>query len=146
LPIDDAARKGLMKALQKAVKEGGIDSAYKLLQEQFGNKADDIIRQVANATGSKIEIHHIISDKAIESGFTDAYKKIFDRAGMSLNDPLNKMILPGHSGGHTKEYKQFVLRYITDATNGLSGEKAKAALTKALKDLREMLNMNQKMP
>lgn len=65
---------------------------------------------------------------------------------MSLQDPLNKMALPNHSGGHTIKYKQYVLQYITDATDGLTGEKAKQALTNALTELRSALTKNPNMP
>lgn len=42
---------------------------------------------------------------------------------MSLQDPLNKMALSDHSGGYTIKYKQYVLDYLSDATDGLTGEK-----------------------
>ncbi|MGE5661901.1 MAG: RHS repeat-associated core domain-containing protein, partial [Ignavibacteriales bacterium] len=92
------------------------------------------------------EIHHIASDKSIKSGFTEAYKKIFDKAGMSLQDDANKIFLEGHSGAHTKAYKQYVLDYITQATEGLSGQTAKDALIRALKDLMGQMIKNPQMP
>jgi hypothetical protein len=92
------------------------------------------------------EIHHIASNKAIKSGFTDAFKKIFDKAGMKLSDAANKVFLEGHKGGHTKKYKEFVLNYLEKATKGLEGTKAKEALTNALGELKEILKSNPKLP
>ncbi|HBR33952.1 MAG TPA: hypothetical protein DD734_04905 [Firmicutes bacterium] len=91
-------------------------------------------------------MHHIASRESIKSGFTAAYQKIFDKAGMSLDDEANKVFLKGHKGAHTKVYKQYVLRYITEATQDLSGPEAKIALIKALNNLKEQLIKNPKMP
>jgi hypothetical protein len=74
------------------------------------------------------------------------YKEIFYKAGMSLQDPLNKMVLPGHSGRHTNDYKQYVLDYLKSATNGLTGQEAKQALTNALTEIRNVLTKNPNMP
>lgn len=65
---------------------------------------------------------------------------------MSLHDDANKIFLEGHGGAHTKAYKQYVLDYITQATEGLSGQTAKDALTRALNDLKDQLIKNPKMP
>lgn len=91
-------------------------------------------------------MHHIASDKSIKSGFTSRYEKIFDNAGMTLQDGANKVFLKGHSGAHTAIYKQYVLRYITEATEGLTGPAAKEALTNALNNIKQQLLDNPKMP
>lgn len=100
----------------------------------------------ANQPPVKAEWHHIASVESKKSGFTKAYKGIFDNAGMSMEDAANKVFLKGHSGAHTKIYKQYVLDYITDATQGLAGPTAKAALNKALSDLKQQLLDNPRMP
>ena len=94
----------------------------------------------------KGENHHIASDKSIKSGFTKAYEAIFKKAGMSLQDEANIIFLDGHSGAHTKSYKQYVLEYLTAATEGLTGKEYKEALVKALDDLKAQLKENPKMP
>ena len=48
-------------------------------------------------------VHHIATDKwndATHSGgpWTPKFQRIFDRAGMSLNDPANKVNIKGHQG------------------------------------------------
>jgi hypothetical protein len=65
---------------------------------------------------------------------------------MSLDDEANKVFLKGHKGAHTKVYKQYVLDYITNATEDLSGSAARTALIKALNDLKEQLKINPRMP
>jgi len=93
------------------------------------------------------ELHHIASDKAIKSGFTEAYEAIFKEAGMTLKDPTNIVDLVGHSGGHTVAYKQYVLDYLKRATSGLTSMESKnAALKSALNELKEQLLKNPRMP
>lgn len=95
---------------------------------------------------NKCENHHIASDKSIKSGYTEEYEKVFEQAGMKLNDPANIIPLEGHSGAHTNKYKQYVLDYIKDAVGDLGGEEATKALKDALGDLAQQLIENPRMP
>ncbi|HEX8698494.1 MAG TPA: AHH domain-containing protein, partial [Myxococcaceae bacterium] len=66
-------------------------------------------------------VHHIATDKwteATHSGgpWTPKFQDIFDRAGMSLNDPANLVRVRGHQGPHPEEYHREVLRRLNDAT------------------------------
>ncbi|MDY7232538.1 AHH domain-containing protein [Hyalangium rubrum] len=65
--------------------------------------------------------HHIATDKwteATHSGgpWTPKFQKIFDRAGMSLNDPANIVRIRGHKGPHPQEYHEEIYRRLDDAT------------------------------
>src|SRR5262245_29431249 len=62
------------------------------------------------------QIHHIATDKAIKSGFTEKFQQIFKRAGKSLQDPANRMLLEGHAGWHPAAYHQYVLDRLDGAT------------------------------
>jgi hypothetical protein len=67
--------------------------------------------------------HHIATDKwteATHSGgpWTPRFQEIFDRAGMSLNDPANKVRVRGHIGPHPQEYHEEVYRRLDEATTG----------------------------
>lgn len=106
--------------------------------------ADDVVVDAGKKV--KGEWHHIASDKSIKSGFTEAYKKIFDKAGMTLDDEANIVFLEGHSGAHTNAYKQYVLDTLLAATEGLSGSAYKEALLYALEDLRQQLLENPRLP
>ena len=65
--------------------------------------------------------HHIATDKwteATHSGgpWTPRFQKIFDRAGMSLNDPANIVRIRGHKGPHPQEYHEEIYRRLDVAT------------------------------
>jgi hypothetical protein len=66
--------------------------------------------------------HHIATDKWIDathSGgpWTPKFQEIFDRAGMSLNDPANKVRIRGHRGPHPQEYHEEVYERLDRATS-----------------------------
>jgi hypothetical protein len=65
--------------------------------------------------------HHIATDKWIEANYsggpwTPKFQKIFDRAGMSLNDPANIVRIRGHKGPHPREYHEEVYDRLRAAT------------------------------
>ena len=67
--------------------------------------------------------HHIATDKwtdATHSGgpWTPKFKQLFDQAGMSLDDPANKVRVRGHVGPHPREYHEEVLDRLRDALKG----------------------------
>jgi hypothetical protein len=85
--------------------------------------------------------HHIATDKwteATHSGgpWTPKFQKIFDRAGMSLNDPANIVRIQGHKGPHPEEYHREVFMRLNEAVEDCSGIKqCRESLTKALRGL-----------
>ncbi|HEX8699338.1 MAG TPA: AHH domain-containing protein, partial [Myxococcaceae bacterium] len=56
--------------------------------------------------------------EATHSGgpWTPRFQEIFDKAGMSLNDPANKVRVKGHIGPHPQEYHEEVYRRLNSAT------------------------------
>ncbi|HZI10660.1 MAG TPA: AHH domain-containing protein, partial [Myxococcus sp.] len=85
--------------------------------------------------------HHIATNKNSDSDvrggpWTPRFQEIFDRAGMSLEDPANKVRVPGHKGPHPREYHEQVHRRLNDATKDASTmEECRQALTRALQKL-----------
>jgi hypothetical protein len=85
--------------------------------------------------------HHIATDKwpdATHSGgpWTPKFQELFDRAGMSLNDPANKVRIRGHKGPHPQEYHEEVYRRLREAQQGCRNiNQCKELLKAALKDL-----------
>nr|WP_253894920.1 AHH domain-containing protein [Corallococcus exercitus] len=80
----------------------------------------------AVATGGPVEVkgpkHHIASDKFSTSTanggpWTPRYQKIFDKAGMSLDDPANQVDVPGHRGPHPRAYHERVFSVLNQATS-----------------------------
>lgn len=101
----------------------------------------------ALSTGSGVangpaQIHHIATNKGIQSGYTEKFEKIFSKAGMSLEDPLNKMTLPGHLGRHSERYHRYVLERLTKAVSGHSGDAYRQALVKELGELHKAIQSN----
>ncbi|MBN1205881.1 MAG: AHH domain-containing protein [Myxococcaceae bacterium] len=78
----------------------------------------------ASGRGNKapcIETHHIATicnDTSTARGgpWTPRFRRIFAKAGMSMDDPANKMPLPGHYGPHPERYHQIVFEELDTAT------------------------------
>jgi hypothetical protein len=75
----------------------------------------------SGGTGPCIQKHHIATicnDKDTRRGgpWTPRFREIFAKAGMSMEDPANKMPLPGHYGPHPEQYHRIVLDTLNDAT------------------------------
>jgi hypothetical protein len=89
----------------------------------------------------KPHVHHIATvenSKSTARGgpWTKRFKDLFDKAGMSMEDPANKVKLPGHYGPHPQEYHQAVFddldRAVRKCVTRLECERA---LRDALKEL-----------
>ncbi|HVG63763.1 MAG TPA: AHH domain-containing protein [Hyalangium sp.] len=98
----------------------------------------------ARGSGGKgpcVETHHIATicnDKDFKRGgpWTPRFREIFAKAGMTLEDPANKLPLPGHYGPHPERYHQIVYNRLRLATDGCrTVVECREALTGALKKL-----------
>jgi RHS repeat-associated protein len=81
--------------------------------------------------------HHIATNKH-DSYFTPRFREIFDRAGISMNDPVNRMNLnlELHNSAHSHAYNEMVLSRLSRATEGLRGEAAAIRLRAELNAIR----------
>ncbi|XXF79141.1 AHH domain-containing protein [Myxococcaceae bacterium GXIMD 01537] len=85
--------------------------------------------------------HHIATDKWWKSPNNDGpwspeFQKIFDKAGMSLNDPANIVRVRGHKGPHPVEYHRVIFRRLSNATAECGTiQQCREALTAELRDL-----------
>ncbi|WP_225413004.1 AHH domain-containing protein [Stigmatella hybrida] len=102
------------------------------------------VAMAARGGGSKatcVETHHIATicnDKSTARGgqWTPRFRRIFARAGMTLDDPANRMPLLGHYGPHPERYHQIVHKELADATAACRSVAAcRARLKEALKEL-----------
>ncbi|MDC0708650.1 AHH domain-containing protein [Stigmatella sp. ncwal1] len=102
------------------------------------------VAMAARPSGGKgpcIETHHIATicnDKSTARGGTwsPRFRAIFARAGMTLDDPANKLPLPGHYGPHPERYHQLVYKELLDGTvTCRSVVECREGLTRALKAL-----------
>jgi hypothetical protein len=85
--------------------------------------------------------HHLATDKNDKSDacggpWTPRFKRLFDKVGMSLNDPANIVYLIGHIGPHPEEYHQEVYRRLEDALkNCQSQAECRGRLVDALDEI-----------
>jgi RHS repeat-associated protein len=85
-------------------------------------------------------IHHVCTNKncidPVRGGpWTPRFESIFEKAGMTLDDALNKIEVPGHFGPHPELYHQTVLDRVESAVEGLEGAAYKTALKTELESL-----------
>ncbi|RKH56927.1 AHH domain-containing protein [Corallococcus llansteffanensis] len=84
------------------------------------------------------KVHHICTDKNTVSDanggpWTQRFQEIFDKAGMSLNDPANLVRIRGHEGPHSRGYHEAVFEILEFTTAGCRGPaQCRVALTGAL--------------
>ncbi|RKH21902.1 hypothetical protein D7Y13_39480 [Corallococcus praedator] len=90
--------------------------------------------------------HHLATirnEKSAKRGgpWTPLFRKLFKKAGMDLNDPENIVEVKGHRGPHPREYHEYVMSRLSDATkNCRTVVQCRDALTSALQDLAEEAN------
>jgi hypothetical protein len=82
-------------------------------------------------------LHHIATNKNWISTLNDGpwspvFEKVFEKAGMTLNDAANKVNIPGHFGPHPAGYHRAIYDRLLSATDGLSGQEYTDALIKEL--------------
>lgn len=121
---------GSAQASLVGVAEGGFRlGAVSQVESVAMSTTGDILLTLAPgavATGGPVEVpgpkHHIASDKFSTSTanggpWTPRYQRIFDKGGMSLNDPENQVDVPGHRGPHPREYHERVHQRLEQVTS-----------------------------
>jgi hypothetical protein len=94
---------------------------------------------ISDVAGKKPEIHHLSTDKnniskAFEGPYTPKFQAIFQRAGMNLQDVLNKVPVFDHKGPHP-EYNMRVFKRLDKMTKKLKGDEYKSALQTELRNI-----------
>ena len=90
-------------------------------------------------------MHHIATvenEKSTVRGgpWTQRFKEIFDKAGMSMGDQANKVAIEGHKGPHPQVYHEEVYRRLLDATKACQGTlECRNALVAALREMAQEL-------
>jgi hypothetical protein len=77
--------------------------------------------------------HHIATNKnwisTLRGGpWTPKFQKLFEKAGLTLEDAANKVRIPAHAGPHPEAYHKEILDRLDEATRGKRGSEYKAAL------------------
>jgi hypothetical protein len=109
------------------------------------NAVASVARGLHGAAAAPVDtkgpVHHIATDKwteATHSGgpWTPKFQQIFDRAGMSLDDPANQLHIPGHKGPHPQEYHREVFKRLDGATSTCrTVEQCRKSLLRELREL-----------
>jgi len=103
-----------------------------------------IVSQAAAASGSlsvAMSLHHIATNKNDVSSarggpWSPQFREIFEKAGMSLEDPENVVDIAGHGGPHSAAYHQEVMRRLSEATEACQGvDSCREALVSALRSI-----------
>lgn len=90
-----------------------------------------------------VQTHHI----ATKYGrWGERFDELFKKAGIGMDDAINKMELPGHMGRHIEEYHTHVWNQLNNAIGSKTGQAAKDALKGALDKLRMELEINPRLP
>lgn len=121
--------------------------------DEIQEALDGLIRRVVMASsrvgnGTITQIHHIATDKNWVSAFrggpwSPRFADLFSRAGMSRQDPLNKLPVAMHKGPHSAAYTLYVFNRLNDAVGNKVGTSAKEYLEAELALIRlELANPN----
>jgi hypothetical protein len=112
--------------------------------------ASTAAQSVLGAASSPVDAegpeHHIATDKWDKAThgngpWTPRFRELFARAGMSLNDPANKVRVRGHKGPHPEEYHQEIFDRLSEAMQGCRNvQQCGEALTGALQRLGRLIS------
>ncbi|WP_425628493.1 AHH domain-containing protein [Vibrio neptunius] len=90
------------------------------------SKVHDATKATDAALGGakKAPVHHICTNKncistARGGPWTPRFDEIFKKAGLDLDDAVNKVAIPGHKGPHPEAYHSYVHKELLSATRGL---------------------------
>jgi len=135
----------------KATREGVEATARRRVDDVASDMAEQGTRQVDEATDASRmadelrtgdgPIHHVCTDKNCVSTarggpWTPRFQEMFDKAGMDMQDVLNRVRVPGHKGPHPEEYHNAVFQRLSDAVQGLDGDAYRAAFQRELGAIR----------
>jgi len=85
----------------------------------------------------KAPLHHIMTNKnwvsrARGGPWSPRFEEMAREAGMTLDDALNKIRVPGHRGPHSERYHELVYQRLIRATKGKSGDAYREAFRSEL--------------
>jgi RHS repeat-associated protein len=82
-----------------------------------------------------LDCHHIATNKNEKSGkqWTKKFAPFFEKAGLDMDGPENKVNVPGHKGPHPDAYHQHVFDKLSAATSGIDHTKDPAGYNLAVK-------------
>lgn len=112
----------------------------------FGSGAVLAVQDSEGEAGTG-DVHHIATvenEKSPQRGgpWTPKLKRFFDKAGMSMEDPANKVRIPGHRGPHPQAYHERIYQRLAVAVEDCeTTAQCREALTRELGQLAEQLKV-----
>jgi hypothetical protein len=110
-----------------------------LLVEAAAAKTDEEAVRIIDrgAKDTLGDLHHIGTDKnwrsTLRGGpWSQRFKDLFAKVGLSLDDPANKVRIPGHAGPHPEEYHEEVYNRLANSIVDKSDSKARKAFLEEL--------------
>jgi len=97
------------------------------------------VRSPNQIGATNVALHHIATIYEGNGNWASKFTDLFDKAGYSLEDGINKIPVEGHVGPHDlfdELYHRLVYDYLTTETQGLEGEALRGAFTQAMQVLR----------
>jgi hypothetical protein len=150
---------GGLPRLSQAVENAGVGGGLRLPEAVAEGEAVSVVEGRLTLTlpagtgamlamqkqgeGEEGDLHHIATVENEKSGlrggpWTQRFKQLFAKAGMSMEDPANKVRVPGHKGPHPREYHEEIFDRLSSAIETCrTTVQCRDALTRQLKSLAE---------
>lgn len=143
--VENAAAGGRLRLSAAAAEVEAVAVVEGRLALTLPSGSAAILAMQMQGDGEEGDLHHIATveneKSALRGGpWTQRLKELFDKAGMSMEDPANKVRIPGHKGPHPREYHEHVHERLRDAVRRCeTTARCREALTQELKSLAEEL-------
>jgi hypothetical protein len=143
--VENAAAGGRLRLPVAAVEAEAVAVVEGRLALTLPSGSGAVLAMQKHGEGEAGDLHHIATvenEKSTLRGgpWTQRFKRLFDKAGMSMEDPANKVRVPGHKGPHPKQYHQEVFDRLKAAVETCrTTAQCQDALTRQLKILAEEL-------
>ncbi|MFY0563469.1 AHH domain-containing protein [Archangium lansingense] len=119
--VQNAATAGRVRLPAAAAEAEAVSVAQGTLTLSLPSGSAAILAMQKQVGGEEGDLHHIATvenkKSALRGGpWTQRFEELFDKAGLSMENPANKVRVPGHKGPHPEEYHKEVFRRLRDAT------------------------------
>jgi hypothetical protein len=143
--VENAAAGGRLRLPAAAAEAEAVAVVEGRLTLTLPSGSGALLAMQKQGDGEEGELHHIATvenEKSTLRGgpWTQRLKELFDKAGMSMEDPANKVRVPGHKGPHPREYHEHVYERLRDAVRRCeTTARCREALTQELKSMADEL-------
>ncbi|HYO54394.1 AHH domain-containing protein [Archangium sp.] len=139
--VQNAATAGRIRLPAAAAEAEAVSVAEGRLTLTLPSGSAAILALQKQGGGEEGDLHHIATVENMKSTlrggpWTQRFKAIFDKAGMSMEDPANKVRILGHRGPHPEAYHKQIYKRLKDAVENCDTTvQCRDALTRELRSL-----------